>query len=343
MKLPIPSLLLVPTALGAIPTPRGPTCTDIGIPVSIQADNLALPSTLTSANLETFINGLGGSIFDLVTNLINGTYNIGARYCEPEVIIASRANTIQLLVHGITYTRDYWSGINFDGDNYSWIAYASQQGYATLSIDRLGAGTSDHPGGIAVVQLPAQVEVTSALVQALRGGQIGSKSFREVIYVGHSYGSLIGNVHSSSYPADIDSYVFTGYTSKVKESLNSVVLAGLFLPSAVVLPARFGGLSVSYLSASNKNGATGLFFVARNADPDLIDKNWDTRGTVTIGEYISSYLSESVAGAYDGSVFVLTGAKDAIFCSADAVGLGTLTGHGDCGTGNNSLVAETKE
>jgi pimeloyl-ACP methyl ester carboxylesterase len=175
----------------------------------------------------------------------------------------------------------------------------------------------------------------------LRNGEIGGRTFDEVLYVGHSYGSLIGNVHSKTYPSDIDAYVFTGYTDKIKASLTTVVTTGGFAPAAVVLPNRFGGLAVSYVAASSGTGTYKLFFT-NNSDPALRDLNYVTRGTATLGEYVSGFFSEDIARAYTGPVYVLTGENDSIFCSPDALGLGTATGHGECGTGPSSIVGQTQ-
>lgn len=40
-------------------------------------------------------------------SVFSGTYNIAGRYCEPEVHIKSRQNTLQLLAHPATYDRNY--------------------------------------------------------------------------------------------------------------------------------------------------------------------------------------------------------------------------------------------
>jgi hypothetical protein len=45
-------------------------------------------------------------VFDIP---VQGTFHISASYCEPEVHIPSRVDTLQLLVHGATYTRNYVS------------------------------------------------------------------------------------------------------------------------------------------------------------------------------------------------------------------------------------------
>jgi len=56
-----------------------------------------------------------GSLFGLLSSVITlifsvpvrGTYNIAGRYCEPEVDIPSRRNSLQLLAHPATYDRNY--------------------------------------------------------------------------------------------------------------------------------------------------------------------------------------------------------------------------------------------
>lgn len=58
-----------------------------------------------------------GSLFGLLSSVITlgfsatvrGSYNIAGRYCEPEVDITSRRNTLQLLAHPATYDRNYVS------------------------------------------------------------------------------------------------------------------------------------------------------------------------------------------------------------------------------------------
>jgi hypothetical protein len=87
---------------------RGPSCQNITFPVTISSNNARLPTNLDSSGpvLESLLTDLVGWVFDAV---IEGTFNIAASYCEPEVNIPSRAHTLQLLVHGATYDRNYVS------------------------------------------------------------------------------------------------------------------------------------------------------------------------------------------------------------------------------------------
>jgi len=76
-----------PDAFSSLISPM--TCTEISIPVTISAQNLVIP---------------GNDDGSYSTTPVEGTYNISARYCEPLLKIHKHA--LQVLVHGITYTRD---------------------------------------------------------------------------------------------------------------------------------------------------------------------------------------------------------------------------------------------
>ena len=80
-----------------------PRCSNITIPVTISSENADLPSGFSFDTPDAA---------EVVTNLkfnvsIHSTYNIAATFCEPKVFVQTRANTLQFLVHGATYTRSY--------------------------------------------------------------------------------------------------------------------------------------------------------------------------------------------------------------------------------------------
>jgi pimeloyl-ACP methyl ester carboxylesterase len=112
------------------------------------------------------------------------------------------------------------------------VAYASHQGYPTLAIDRLGNGDSDHPDPILVVQMPAHAEIAHGVVQLAKAGTSPlPRAFDKVIYVGHSFGSLIGNLMNEKYPDAVDATVLTGWS-------DNFVIAGIPIALGLVtLPA----------------------------------------------------------------------------------------------------------
>lgn len=122
-------------ALAASPMSQGSTtCARVEVPVSI-----------------------GGTSGPIATGRI-------ARTCNPP-----GATTMQLLVHGWTYNQ-YYFDIPYQPETYSYALAANRAGYATLAIDRLGAGASLHPP-------------IHAVVQALRAGSLGT-AFDKVLLVG---------------------------------------------------------------------------------------------------------------------------------------------------------------
>jgi hypothetical protein len=103
---------------------RGPTCTDITIPVPISAffisaknanlTGLILGNGLTIRTDGSIDGGIGaalGQIFSKPVNLvydqaIQGTWNVAGRYCEPQVFNASRQNTLQIMFHDVVHNKE---------------------------------------------------------------------------------------------------------------------------------------------------------------------------------------------------------------------------------------------
>jgi pimeloyl-ACP methyl ester carboxylesterase len=118
------------------------------------------------------------------------------------------ASTVQLLVHGYGYNRWYWE-LPYQLATYSYVRAANRAGYATLAIDRPGAGASIHPPSLFDTSW-MQIRVLHELVQALRHGTFGN-TFTKVVIVGHSLGSLLAATEAGVYD-DVDALVTTGFT-----------------------------------------------------------------------------------------------------------------------------------
>lgn len=69
---------------------------------------------------------------------VSGTYGIQLRFCEPTAHVPSRADTVQVLVHGITYNMAYWDAA-YKPEMYSYARFAAARGFATLNLARFGA------------------------------------------------------------------------------------------------------------------------------------------------------------------------------------------------------------
>jgi len=91
-------------------TKREPTCTEVVIPITISANNLYMaPDTSMPEGLDLVTNLLSSIVGLVFDELIQGTFDISGRYCEPQVVIPLRSTTLELLLHGATYNRNYVS------------------------------------------------------------------------------------------------------------------------------------------------------------------------------------------------------------------------------------------
>lgn len=191
---------------------------------------------------------------------VSETFNIAAKLCYPEDW-SGPASTIQFLIHGIGFNQSYWDF----AQGYSFINAAAKAGYPTFSYDRLDVGASDHPDPIQIVQAPLQVEIAHNLITLLRQGRLAGQVFKDVVGVGHSFGSIQPVGVLAKYPKDFDAVVLTGF------STNSSALGLTFADfnSAIAAqnqPARFGGLPNGYLVVNNAISNQFAFFYYPNFD-----------------------------------------------------------------------------
>ncbi len=108
---------------------------------------------------------------------------IKGRYFQPE---PDNGKPLLVLVHGATYGKWMW-GV----PGYSWIDFfVAQFGYPVLAIDRLGYGDSSHPYGD-ILTSRGQVH---SLKQFLFQVRQEEDSQRQIIWIGHSMGALLGNM-----------------------------------------------------------------------------------------------------------------------------------------------------
>lgn len=156
-------------------------CTDLTLRITANVAGIQLPADLNITGAEALnlaaLNSLGKDV-------IGGTYNIAARFCEPTKDVESRRNTLQLLVHGVQQTKDYWSGLAPPGqgfENNDWIKWAAAEGYPTLAFDRICNGQSDHPNGVTTCQTSLNSAVLLGVIQKAASGAIGGRKFSKIV------------------------------------------------------------------------------------------------------------------------------------------------------------------
>ena len=222
---------------GLIPLPV--TATNINLTVSQpanQTEATQLLQELFQVNSTIIASSIGGNI------AIQDTYDIDATICVPNVVGTQSVTSIQVLTHGTGLDKTYWD----IAPGYSYVDAAANAGYATLAYNRLGVGNSSHPDPFQVVQCGVDLEVLHELVELLRAGKVGPGNIKNVIGVGHSYGSIVQLSQTAKYPSDVDAAVLTGFTTQVA-NLQYTALANNPAIANQNDPARFGGLPNGYL------------------------------------------------------------------------------------------------
>lgn len=132
------------------------------------------------------------------------TYRVWAQLCSRGPLTGK---TAQVLVPGGDYTHVYWDWPN-QPSVYSYVHWATQAGYATLNLDKLGYGLSDHPDPSGLT-FQVGAYVVHEIVQDLRGGSFGVP-FGKVVTNGHSFGGLTIEYEAATYH-DVNALIVSGF------------------------------------------------------------------------------------------------------------------------------------
>jgi len=266
------------------------------------------------------------------TVTISDTFTIAATYCVP---VNQTKSALQILLHGITYDKSYWSAFDLSPPN-NWHLAATGRGYATLAIDRLGHGDNpQRPDPLAVVQPQMNVEILHQLISIVRKNNNNNnnnnnnplgRAYNKIIAVGHSYGSAVAFSNAKQNPLDADALVLTAFSSSINfTALFSADWIPLshhrFPPSAASGNNNNNLLPFGYLTLASEAERTASFYYhigagAGDFPPILPPVDFAREDSLTDGEGgdIASLLLP-VSG-YDRPVFVATGAQDVLLCAA---------------------------
>jgi pimeloyl-ACP methyl ester carboxylesterase len=259
---------------------------------------------------------------------------VSGRLCVPA---GARPDTIQLLVHGITYTREYWSFPDPSGhtDRYDYVAAATEAGFATLAIDRIGAGGSSHPLS-SLVTIESNAHAVHDVVRAIRSGAVRSPSgsrFAKIALVGHSYGSWVGWYETSTYN-DVDAFVITGATHKLTPLYAPVNVVPNLYPA--LLDPQFGiKLPDPGYVTTLPGKRYDMFYAPAEVDPAVIAYDEAHKGTMTETEIATYPLILGHQLDIRVPVLLVAGTKDSLFCRPEL-------GGADCSSPQALIADEAK-
>lgn len=222
------------------------------------------------------------------------------------------ADTVQLLVPGWTYDRNYFDW-PYKPDTYSYARAANSAGYATLAIDRPGTGASLHPLSL-FDTFNANVSAVHDVVQALRSGALGTR-FTKVIEVGHSLGSITVAQEAGQYQ-DVNALITTGFTHQVNYLNVAAEVIAHDYPA--MSDPRFTGTTTNPLDMTSVPGTRQSFYHDSDTDPGVIAEDEQLKAMDNLVDFATAaaFNVVNVDRTLNVPVFVVTAANDPFFCGA---------------------------
>ncbi|KAJ7278343.1 hypothetical protein C8J57DRAFT_1576833 [Mycena rebaudengoi] len=245
---------------------------------------------------------------------LDDTYDVFGVFCQPNTASPKNADAIQLLVHGFTYTNQYWSPPTEEFRNYSYTEFACDRGQSSLAIDWVGVGLSSRPANASDVQYATGAAVLSQLARYLKNASIlpGIQPFKKIIGIGHSAGSTMLNFGAivDGAQSPFDGFILTG-------SLNvdlSTLAPLLGVTSARDdTPLRWGALDPDYITTSNRS----IFYPTdpTSFSPRMVIFDNFTKDVGSVSTVLQGAIT-SVTAPYTGPVAKVVGSEDRFFCPA---------------------------
>lgn len=233
-----------------------------------------------------------------------------------------RRDELHVLLHGAGDDHRYWDW-PIEPERYSYVAWASQHGIATLNLDRIGCGHSSRPPG-AEVTLDAQAQTLAQVIDAVRAGRNGVPAFSRLVLVGHSMGSVLCGVTAANYDG-VGAAVLTGYlpvdgTPEMGDELFDFA----FVPALTGLPHLRGLIDGGYLTARADLGVDELRYLIAQTDPENIAFEALIQGSATKAELRDASVAGPLIRTLTTPALAVVGQYDALLIDG---GLGETDTH----------------
>ncbi|CAK4028180.1 alpha beta-hydrolase [Lecanosticta acicola] len=307
-------------ALGSLAS--GKKCANITVPVTVNARNAVFDKAAltphSNIDVTNFILNLSQQGHNYTQEQlkgyqnVEGTYHLATTYCYPD---SGAPSTVQLLTHGIGFDRSYWD-IPYDNYQYSYTNEAvDKYGYATFSHDRLGIGMSQHGEPVNEIQAMLEIQALRMLTYGLRNGTIpGVPSFKKVVHIGHSFGSVQTYALTALYPTISDGIGLTGF-SQNGTFLPFFELGGDFVQANT--NAKLADYPDGYLASATPSAVQTNFLAPNAFDPNILPFAFANGEPVTIGELLTIGGAAASKNELKAPVLIITGERDVPFCGGD--------------------------
>lgn len=259
-------------------------------------------------------------------------YTVAGRLCLRDNA-ARGVKTVELMLSGLTYDHNYFN-LSYSPDRYSYIYAATNRGYSTFNIDRLGVGLSSRPPADKLTT-QTHAYVTEQIVRALRAGTIGGYAFTTVVGIGHSLGAGILQ-RLAATAADAagapDYLILSGWTHQGIPTTLSALAGTLYEASSDPTLAPLG-LPSGYLTTRPGTRGTSFYNLA-SADATVValDESLKQTGTLAERQTLVADRATTLSLGIKVPVLLSVGQNDNLQCDA-SVGL-------PCATASDILARE---
>jgi pimeloyl-ACP methyl ester carboxylesterase len=191
------------------------------------------------------------------------TYTVRGHLTAPRATLARR-RAVTLYLFG--YDAGEWNWRLTDVPAYDFADQMARLGHASLTIDELGYGESDHPDGMATC-MGAQADMAHQIVTQLRAG-----GFSKVALAGHDVGGEVAEIEAYSYK-DVDALVQVtwadqGQTPYIAERATQAGVQWCTLEPQPQSDAPGSPPNYHHFTSSPQELRERLFF---DADPAVLD------------------------------------------------------------------------
>ncbi|KAF8988700.1 hypothetical protein BDZ89DRAFT_1087568, partial [Hymenopellis radicata] len=199
---------------------------------------------------------------------------------------------VNFALHGLGFTKSYWDVVIGDNYTYSFSEAAAARGEATFAYDRLGTGCSiradgTYPDGIQELQLATHIAVANAMAQVARD-ELQPKN---LVAVGHSYGSFTLLYLASALPQAIDHLVLTGFSADPESYSGRSAFALNLALANEAYPDKFAALDNTYLATGDLVADLTIFFSYPHYGADALQWSIENKGTIAYGSCVLGSLN----------------------------------------------------
>jgi pimeloyl-ACP methyl ester carboxylesterase len=251
------------------------------------------------------------------------SYRVAGQLCRPH---GDQAQVLELLIHGSTCNRTYWD-FPYMPEHYSYVRHANRAGFATLAIDRLGSGASDHPPA-ELVTVHATANAIHEIVTAVRAGSVSDTEghrvhFSKVILVGHSFGSNISWTEAGTY-GDVDGVILTAISHDQTPPAAPLTVTDSW-PAEMDPKFAGAGFPPGYLT--NIPGKRGeLFYYLPGTDPQVLEVDEANKDVLPFGVLLDQFTTYDLTRNIHVPVLNVVGNYDTLACELPScLEAGTLT------------------